>query len=138
MSERLVQRTGFVMRRLLAVLFIAVWSLPWAGSLVAAAPGDIDDILLTIKTRQVLYQDKELHSYNIGVQVVDRVAILFGLVHKADLGRRAETRLRELFELRGVRNELRVLPSEPAFTTPRLPSPAPLPGQESSRPFIHR
>lgn len=122
------------MRRLLALLSIVLWSFLDGGSSTVAAPREVDDILLTIKARQVLYLDKELHAYNIGVRVVDRVAVLFGLVPKSDLGPRAETKLRELFELRGVRNELRVLPSEPPTSTQRFPTPAPFPGQEPGLP----
>lgn len=122
------------MRRLLLTLLLTVGSLAVSRSGLADGPREFDDILLTIKARQILYQDKELQSYNIGVQVVGRVATLFGPIPKSELSRRAEARLRELFELRDVRNDLRVLPSPPTYSNVRFPSPAPLPKQESNRP----
>ena len=125
------QLTEFGMRRLLLTLLLSMCSFFGPRSALADAPREFDDILLTIKARQILYQDKELQSYNIGVQVVDRVATLFGPIPKSELSRRAEARLRELFELRGVRNELRLLPSPPTYSNVRSPSPAPFPKQES-------
>jgi hypothetical protein len=126
------QQTEFGMRRLLLTLLVTASSLSAAA--LADVPREFDDILLTIKARQILYQDKELQSYNVGVQVVDRVATLFGPIPKSELSRRAETRLRELFELRGVRNDLRVLPSPPTYSNVRSPTPAPFSKQESNRP----
>lgn len=95
--------------------------LPSLFALVLTAPGfagppDVDDVVLTIRARAALYQDDELRPHNIGVRVVGRVATLFGPVAKLDLGLRAESRLRDMIELRDVRNELDV-----------VPAPAPLP-----------
>jgi hypothetical protein len=118
------------MRCWIAITVIAVGSLLGMGASISATPPKIDDILLTIKARQLLYQDAELRSYNIGVQVIDRVAILFGPVPKIELGRRAEARLRGLFELRTVRNELEVPAPLPQLPVERPNSPALVPGQE--------
>lgn len=94
-----------------------------AGTSVAAAPPDVEDVLLTIKVRAILDQDPELRDYNIGVQVVNRVAILFGPLPKLDLGLRAESRLRDLIELRDVRNQLDIVAPVPDFLPNRLPPP---------------
>jgi hypothetical protein len=117
------------MRRLLALLAMVVGFL--IGSAAAAAPPDIDDVLLTIKVRAMLYKDVELKNHNIGVMVVGRVATLFGPVSKIDVGLRAESLLRDMIELRDVRNELDVLESLPEFLPNALP-PVP-PGLEPRR-----
>ncbi len=118
------------MRRWLASMVVAVGSLPIFGGSISAAPPAIEDILLTIKVRQALYRDEELRPHNIGVQVIDRVAILFGPVNSLDLGLRAESRLRGIIELRDVRNELDILETLPELLPERVPAPAPVPGLE--------
>jgi len=111
------------MCRLILSLAAAVGFL--IGSSSSAAPPEIEDVILTIRVRSVLYQDAELRSHNIGVRVVNRVAILFGPVTKIDLGLRAESRLRDLIELRDVRNELDLMSPLPDFLPERLSEPAP-------------
>ncbi|MEI7687725.1 MAG: BON domain-containing protein [Planctomycetota bacterium] len=111
------------MRRWILALVAAAGFL--SGSLACGAPPEVEDVLLTIKVRAILYQDVELRSHNIGVRVVDRVAILFGPVTKLDLGLRAESRLRDLIELRDVRNELDLMTPLPDFLPQRLSEPAP-------------
>ena len=58
------------MIRPFAFVAFAMWSLFLGIGARAAAPPDIDDILLTIKVRQILHQDQELRPYNIHVGVV--------------------------------------------------------------------
>lgn len=111
------------MRRWILALVAAAGFL--SGSLACGAPPEVEDVLLTIKVRAILYQDVELRSHNIGVRVVDRVAILFGPVTKLDLGLRAESRLHDLIELRDVRNELDLMTPLPDFLPQRLSEPAP-------------
>jgi hypothetical protein len=118
------------MLRRFTFLAMAAASLFLARGPLSAAPPDIDDILLTIKVRQILHQDQELRPYNIGVIVVDRVAILFGPVSKIEHALRAEARLRDLFELRDVRNDLDVSATLPILPIERVSSPARVPGQE--------
>jgi hypothetical protein len=117
-----------IMRRLLTFLVIAVASLSESQGSIAAPP-NIDDILLTLKARQLFYQDEQLRPYNIGIQVVDRVAILFGSIPKAELVQRAETKLRGIFEIRDIRNELNVSPALPPLPGDRL---SPVRGQPMS------
>lgn len=116
------------MRRRLRSLVLAALLL--TGSPALAAPPSVDDVILTIKIRQMLYRDDDLRPHNIGVQVVDRVAILFGPVPSLDVGLRAESRLRGLIELRDVRNDLDVVTPLPELLPERIPAPAPLPGLE--------
>ena len=94
------------------------------GSADAEEPW-IDDILQTIRVRQILHDDEELRGLLIGVTVRDRVATLWGPVTKLDLGLRAESCLRGISEIRDVRNELVVL--EPPLRFSAAPS-RPIPG----------
>jgi hypothetical protein len=99
----------------------------------------IDDLLQTIRARQILHDDEELRGLLIGVSVRNRVATLWGPVPKLDLGLRAESCLRGVPEIRDVRNELAVqelplrfattpirqIPGMPIESSPRLPPAAP-------------
>jgi BON domain-containing protein len=110
------------------------------GSADAEEPR-IDDILQTMRVRQILHDDEELRGHNIGVQVENRVVILWGPVTKLDLGLRAESCLRGIPEIRAVRNEMvvqelplrfaavpsrtRPAPGMPIEPTLRTPPPSP-------------
>ena len=111
-----------------------------AGSVRAEEPY-IDDIVQTIRVRQILHEDEELRSQNIGVTVEKGIAVLWGPVTTLDLGLRAESCLRGIPEIRNVKNELivqelplrfatdssrpRPAPGMPIDSPPRLPPAAP-------------
>ncbi len=61
--------------------------------------------------RRSLLRDAELAPLNLGVCIRNRVATLWGPVPTADLGFKAEQRLRGLVELLEVRSELIVAPA---------------------------
>jgi hypothetical protein len=92
------------------------------------------DMHHTIAARRLLLLDAELAPLNLGVRVRNRVATLWGPVPTADLGFKAEARLRTLLELIEVRNELIVIGDDPRLRIPGLPPPGaflpppPLPG----------
>lgn len=98
------------------------------------------DFLLTVQARRLLLDDPQLGPLNLGLNVVDGVAILWGPVPNAALSFRAEQRLRAMIELAEVRNQLHVTdeetrlfspPSSPHFLPDRLP---PIVPQEPSLP----
>ncbi|MCI0638990.1 MAG: BON domain-containing protein [Gemmataceae bacterium] len=64
------------------------------------------DTLQTIHARKLLLADPQLGPLNLGVSVRNRVAMLWGPVPSLDLSRRAEQRLRGMFELVEVQNRL--------------------------------
>jgi hypothetical protein len=98
----------------------------------------IRDLGQTIKARQVLQNDPQLGSLNLGVKVTNRVAVLWGPVPSPDLSLRAEQRLRGMFELVDVRNNLSIeadneaaplvspMPDGPRFLPDQVPASAPL------------
>ena len=127
------------MRRWLLRLFlIAAFVAPSAAPAIEPC---IDDIVQTIRARQLLYDDDELRLLNLGVIVENRVATLWGPVPKLDLGLRAESCLRGVVEIRDVRNQLivRELPLQfsPIRTTnrsnPGMPTEMPPPRMPSER-----
>jgi BON domain len=101
----------------------------------------IDEILLTMRVRQILHEDDELRGQNFGVTIEKGVAVLWGPVTSLDLGLRAESNLRGIPEIRDVRNELvivdsplrlgslpsrtRPAPGMPLESAPRLPPASP-------------
>ena len=64
------------------------------------------DVRQTIEARQILADDPELASWNIGVTVHDCVATLWGPVPSAEVAFCAELCLRSIIELADVRNDL--------------------------------
>jgi hypothetical protein len=86
------------------------------------------DLGLTIQARRALLGDKELGSLNLGVQVRNRVATLWGPVPTVELAFKAEICLRELIELTEVRNQLFVTGDDaPASGPPQSSVPTFLP-----------
>jgi BON domain len=97
----------------------------------------IRDLGQTIKARLVLQDDPQLGSLNLGVKVTNRVAVLWGPVPSPDLSLRAEQRLRGMFELVDVRNNLSIetdnqaaplvspVPNGPRFLPDQVPASAP-------------
>jgi hypothetical protein len=107
---------------LAGLLFVA------AGPFHAADPPSLGrDLQLEIKARQSLLQDPQLGGLNLGLTVRDGVARLWGPVPSVDLARRAVERLRQLPELREIRNDLIVVAS-------RAPAPQVLPPPTPGKP----
>ncbi len=100
----------------------------------------IRDLGQTIKARLILQEDPQLGSLSLGVKVTNRVAVLWGPVPSQDVSFRAEQRLRGMFELVDVRNNLSVetdneaaplvnpVPEGPRFLPERVP--AAVPGEQ--------
>jgi hypothetical protein len=84
------------------------------------------DLGQTIKARLVLQDDPQLGALNLGVKVTNRVAVLWGPVPSQDLSFRAEQRLRGMFELVDVRNDLSI--ETDAETAPLVNPPLVNPG----------
>jgi hypothetical protein len=80
------------------------------------------DLLHLTKARSALAQDRELAAFNLGVEVKDRSARLFGTLPTAELNRRAVEILRKLPELRDVRSEVAIDPERKPATEPSSPS----------------
>jgi hypothetical protein len=83
------------------------------GSLWCLSPSSVlaDDpvhLRSEAKARRALLQDRELASYNLGVEVEDRVAYLWGTLPDDTLLRRAVDILRKLPEVREVRSLVRI------------------------------
>src|SRR5437762_2073213 len=98
MLRCLTYRVGYVLG-VAALVAIACG----AGVITAPnAPGSarsevvMRDLYLTIQARRALLRDKELGGLNVGVQVRNRVAILWGPVPTVELAFKAEVCLREL------------------------------------------
>jgi hypothetical protein len=86
------------------------------------------DLGLTIQARRALLRDKDLGSLNLGVEVHNRVATLWGPVPNVELAFKAEVCLRELIELTEVRNQLFVTGDDvPATGPPQSAAPTYLP-----------
>jgi hypothetical protein len=83
------------------------------------------DSRLTALARGTLLEDRALAPYNVGVQVHDRVATLWGPLPSEALARRAMQLLRSLPELTAVRSELRVEPDTEPARRMRAPSQPP-------------
>jgi hypothetical protein len=119
-----------VMRRFIPHLFVAIAAL--AGASARADEPWVDDVIQTIRIRQLLHEDEELRGLNLGVSVQNRVATLWGPVPKMDLGLRAESCLRGIPELRNVKNELYV--QETLLRFAPAAGPRPVPGMPVDRP----
>jgi BON domain len=59
----------------------------------------------TLQARRLLLEDPDLASFNIGVIVTDRVAVLWGPVPSAEVAFRAEVCVKAMAELVRVKNE---------------------------------
>jgi osmotically-inducible protein OsmY len=82
------------------------------------------DVRQTMQARKLLADDPELAQFNIGVNVTDRVAVLWGPVPMAEAAFRAELCLRTMIELAEVRNELFVRePLEPSRVPLKIDNP---------------
>jgi len=103
-------------------------------------PSSFRDLSQTVQARRLLYDDPQLGSLNLGVRVTNRIAVLWGPVPSRELSLRAEERLRTMFELIEVRNQMTVVRSEetglagqeaPQF----LPNPVPVTAPAPRAPF---
>jgi hypothetical protein len=81
------------------------------------------DLQLTVQARRILAQDAELGPLNLGVNVQDGAATLWGMVPSAKLASRAIDRLKTMSSLEQVRSELSIepLPDIIAGRPPPLP-----------------
>jgi hypothetical protein len=124
-----------------SIIAVACVALVGAAPLQAAPPPWYADIVQTMRARKALHDDPSLAPYNIGVCVHNRVATLFGPAPTLDLALRAEARLRALFELVEIRNELIVpldeLVPQPAAPPLFMPERSP-PAVPQPRPFLRR
>jgi osmotically-inducible protein OsmY len=68
------------------------------------------DLQLTVQARRILAQDAQLGPLNLGVNVQDGVATLWGLVPSAKLASRAIDQLKTMSSLEQVRSELSIEP----------------------------
>ncbi|MBI3407069.1 MAG: BON domain-containing protein [Planctomycetes bacterium] len=121
----------------LAVVVCFSCAMPWANA-GTTADGPSRDFRQTIQARKMLHDDPLLASVNLGVNVVEGVAFLWGPVPTAEFAARAEQRLRAMIELVDVRNRLYVTDEEPLTplmqpTSPQTPLPQFLP--DRSTPF---
>jgi hypothetical protein len=98
------------------------------------------DIRQELQARQALAQDSELGPLNLGVRVRQRVAVLWGPVPSADLGKRAVELVKRLPELIDVHSELHVQPvADPVldYLPPMQPPPMGQPwGAPPTRPAV--
>jgi osmotically-inducible protein OsmY len=72
----------------------------------------VDDGWIKTKVISKYTADPEINPFNIGVQVVDGVVTLSGIVPRADVRSEAEKLARETEGVRQVRNELQVGPKK--------------------------
>jgi len=119
-----------------SLCFCLLSSLPVVLAAEPPAIGAGADLRHELLARQALLNDRVLAPLNLGVRVHKHVAVLWGPVPSADLGRRAVEVLKQLPELIEVQNELHVRPPEEAPPdVPPLPPPLrPLPLQDGPRP----
>ncbi len=114
---------------------LACLALLWGS---AAHADQLADLLLTLRIRQVLQQDPVLAPAEVGVTVRHRIVRLWGPIPSRELSVRAETRVRSLAEVDGIRNDLQVLPEDlfqpppivplaPVLPAPPAPARPPLP-----------
>jgi hypothetical protein len=118
-----------VVRVAATFIFVALASVPCRAGLTPLpsppnAAAAERDMAHTIQVRRLLLLDPELAPLNLGVRVRNRVATLWGPVPTAELGFKAEARLRTLLELIEVRNELIVIDNDPLLQGPGLAPPA--------------
>jgi hypothetical protein len=83
----------------------------WAP--VASKPADRTryDLELTLRARRLLVEDPALARYELTVRVDDRVAELTGPVPSMEIAQRAESHLKGLLGLAGIRNRLTIASS---------------------------
>ncbi len=101
------------LRLLWAAAVLTLAFLVWAGRAGADQPS-LNDIRLTLRARQALYQDKALAQLNLGISVRSGVAVVWGRVPSAAVGKRAEALVRKVPGVLEVRSELQVTaPDDP-------------------------
>jgi len=85
-----------------------------SGMVWAETPGEIlyRDLWQTVQARKLLMDDPQLGSLNLGVKVTNRTAVLWGPVPSQELSSRAEQRLRTMFELIEIRNQMTLEPTD--------------------------
>ena len=102
----------------------------------AAAETAARDLVLTIHARRLLLKDRELGSLNVGVQVRNRVAVLWGPVTSAELAIKAETCIQAMYELIEVRSELYVTGDETRNARPAVATLPPAEVRPEVRPAL--
>jgi osmotically-inducible protein OsmY len=115
-----------------AALLAAALLLGFGARLTAEDPLAVD-VRRTVLARQALQDDPELAPLNLGIRVLNGVAILWGPVPSAALASRAVARLQSLPELTGVRNDLFPDPWPDARYAGEMPTSPRLPGRPASR-----
>jgi osmotically-inducible protein OsmY len=110
----------------LAVLMLGGGQLSAASRAQVIAQSD-SDCTLTAAARQMLFDDVELGTLNLGVSVNDRVATVWGAVPSEAAARRAVDCLRRVQGIARVVNQLSIEPpSDPLFDALRLPPRRPI------------
>ena len=112
------------------------------GSAGAQTPDEVQfrDLWQTVQARKALLDDPQLGALNLGVQVTNGTAVLWGPVPSQALSVRAEQRLRAMVELVEVRNRMAIEPEDLAGShTPTAPEaprylPDPLPSAAPTAP----
>jgi hypothetical protein len=92
-----------------AGLALAILAVPQPA--VADQP-TVNDIRLTLRARQALYQNKELAPLNLGVSVRAGVAVLWGRVPSVAASKRAEALVRKVPGVLEVHSELQISPPD--------------------------
>jgi hypothetical protein len=103
-----------------AVLFAAATWLGVVGHGLAIDPPL--DLKLVNKAQTALTQVPELNGFLLGVEVKDRVAVVFGTLPSAELDRRAVDVLKKIPDFRAVRSDVRIDPEKKPFVEPGSPS----------------
>ena len=105
------------MVRFLLVGVVIVLGASWAFGGEVLGDFKSRDLWQTVQARKALADDPQLAPLNLGVYVRGGVAFLWGPAPTTEAAFRAETRLRALFELIDVRNDLEIMPE---YFTPAL------------------
>lgn len=93
----------------------AVGAILCLGAAGQAQPPDealLRDLWHTVQARKLLLDDPVLGRLNVGVKVTNRSAVLWGPVPSPELAARAEQRLRSMFELIDIHNQLSIEPED--------------------------
>jgi len=96
-----------------------------AGWVTASEWGFADpplDLQHANQARRALAQDRDLAAFNLGVEVEDRVATLWGTLPGDGLRRRAIELLKTLPEFRAVRSDIMIDPEHKPVVVPVSPS----------------
>jgi hypothetical protein len=136
MRPFLADRPRATFRLMVAAALVAFSAMASAPASVGAetAKRTVDaDLLLTAQARQLLFEDSKLSDLNLGVVIRGRVAVLWGPVPSEELAQRAIDRVKTLFEVIDVRNQMVVsperfperFPQRPLFLPDQPPKPFP-------------